>query len=68
MTNISTPRHVRRIADLSVAEFSDAKGISQKTCRNWIAAGIIRAERIGPRLIRIPASELERIGRPIAAA
>jgi excisionase family DNA binding protein len=56
------------IPDLSAAEFAAAKGVSIRTVRNWIAAGYVRATRVGPRLVRIPASELDRIGTPIEVA
>jgi excisionase family DNA binding protein len=52
---------------LSPAEFAAANGISISTVRNWIASGYVRATRVGPRLIRIPASELDRISMPIAS-
>jgi excisionase family DNA binding protein len=54
--------------DLSVAEFAALKGVTTRTVRKWIAAGYVKAERVGPKLIRIPASELERVGNPISAA
>ena len=54
--------------DLSAAEFAAAKGVSVRTVRNWIAAGYVRPTRVGPRLVRIPATELERISTPIEVA
>lgn len=53
---------------LSIRDFAEAIGVSTKTCRNWIGSGYVRAERVGPRLIRIPASELDRIGTPVGGA
>jgi excisionase family DNA binding protein len=58
----------RPMPDLSVAEFAALKGVTTRTVRKWIAAGYVKAERVGPKLIRIPASELERVGNPISAA
>ncbi|MGV8973374.1 MAG: helix-turn-helix domain-containing protein [Rhodoglobus sp.] len=66
----STPRKPQPQVPVwvSIRDASEALHVSTRTIRNWISAGHIGAERVGPRLIRIPASELERIGRPIAAA
>lgn len=50
----------------SIAEAALRVGVSRKTIRNWIAAGIIDAERIGPRLIRVDMDSLESVGRPLA--
>lgn len=61
-------RHPRQLPDLSAAEFAALKGVTTRTVRKWIAAGYVKAERVGPKLIRIPASELERVGNPIRSA
>lgn len=53
---------------LSVRDAAESLGVTEKTIRNWIAAGHIKADRVGPRLIRIPSSELARIGTPVGAA
>jgi len=53
---------------LSIRDFAEAMGVSTKSVRNWIAAGYVKAERVGPRLIRISASELGRIGTPVGGA
>ena len=57
-----------RPSRLSIRDFAEAMGVSTKSVRNWIAAGYVKAERVGPRLIRIPASELDRIGTPVGGA
>ncbi len=51
--------------DLTVAQFAALKGVATRTVRSWIAHGYVRAVRVGPRLVRIPATELDRIGTPI---
>jgi excisionase family DNA binding protein len=38
---------------LSIAQVADATGFSDKTVRRWIEDGILPANRIGPRCIRI---------------
>lgn len=57
-----------RPAWVTVRDAAEALAVSEKTIRNWLAAGHLKADRVGPRLIRIPASELDRIGRPVGAA
>lgn len=55
-------------AALSIREFSQAANISDDTTRRRIADGTIQAFRVGKRLIRIPASELDKLMRPIPSA
>lgn len=50
---------------LTPAEFAAAMSISIRTVRNWITTGVITATRVGPRLIRIPATEIQRAAVPI---
>lgn len=50
---------------LTPAQFADAMSISTRTVRNWINSDYVQATRVGPRLIRIPASELTRIAVPL---
>ncbi len=52
---------------LTPAQFATAMSVSTRTVRNWINAGVIHATRVGPRLIRIPATEIHRVATPIAA-
>lgn len=47
--------------NFSVHEVAAVAGTSEKTIRNLIARGQIRVARVG-RAVRIPASELERLG------
>lgn len=45
---------------LSVAQAAEWLGVSERTVRNFIARGELRAKRIGPKLTRIdPADVLE---------
>lgn len=46
---------------LSVTEFAARAGVSTKTVRRWIKAGLITAVRIGPKLIRINPNDLTRL-------
>lgn len=52
---------------LTIAEFAQALNASPATVRRMIARGDLRAYRYGPRLIRIPHTELERIARPVTS-
>lgn len=42
-------------------------GVSIDTVRRLIARGELRAERVSPRAIRIPRSELMRASRPVTS-
>ncbi|MFE6255848.1 hypothetical protein [Agromyces sp. NPDC057865] len=48
-----------------IAQVAENEGVTDKTVRRWIAAGLIYAERIGPRVIRVDLDSVERAGRPI---
>lgn len=49
---------------LSIAESADRLGINYETFRRWIVKGIVkRVKRVGPRLLRVPESEVERLSR-----
>ncbi len=50
---------------LTPAQFAHAVGVNTRTVRNWIKTDFIHATRVGPRLIRIPATELQRIAKPL---
>jgi excisionase family DNA binding protein len=51
----------------SVAEFVRTTGTGQRTVRRWIADGRVRTVKLG-RLVKIPVSEIGRIGRDGIAA
>ena len=50
---------------LSIAEACAVYGVHRHTIRRWIAAGILPAVKVGPRLYRIRADDLSRIGEPV---
>lgn len=56
------------MSHLSIQEAANVLGVAPKTVRRWISQGIIPAQRIGPRLIRIRQADLEGLGRRIPAA
>jgi excisionase family DNA binding protein len=53
---------------LTIKQAAELKAVSTKTIRRWIALGLLPAERLGPRLIRIRHDDLEAVGRRIPAA
>jgi len=53
---------------LSVYDVSVILHCSEKTVRNFVSAGLIEAVRFGPRMLRIDASELDRLASPVTAA
>lgn len=50
----------------TISEAADRKQVSEATIRRWIDRGLVRAERIGPRLIRVDLESLDTMGQPIA--
>jgi len=53
---------------ITIRQAAELKAVSTKTIRRWIALGLLPAERVGPRLIRISPDDLEAVGRRIPAA
>lgn len=49
----------------TVQEAADYLSVSAKTIRRYITAGLIRAERIGPKLIRVDMSSLDLVGQTL---
>ena len=48
-------------AGLAPKEFAKITGRGEATIYRWIKSGVVRAVRIGPRLLIIPMGEIERI-------
>lgn len=46
---------------LSIQDVAVILGVHENTVRNWIAEGILVAVRVGPKLLRVPRSELTRL-------
>jgi len=53
---------------LTVQESAALVGVSHKTVRRWISSGRLTAYKMGPRLVRIDAAELDGMLRPIPTA
>lgn len=54
--------------DFTIAEAARRKQVTPRTIRRWIAAGVLPAYRVGPKLIRIKPADLDAVGRRIPAA
>lgn len=46
---------------LSIQDTARLLSVSEHTIRNWIQRGTLKAVRLGPKLWRIPRTELQRI-------
>ncbi|WP_127475055.1 helix-turn-helix domain-containing protein [Microbacterium sulfonylureivorans] len=51
----------------TIQQAADTAQVSDKTIRRWVAAGLIEAQRFGPRLIRVDMTSLEALGRPLTS-
>jgi excisionase family DNA binding protein len=60
----STPRRSYE----SIAAAADRMGVSTRTLRRRIADGSLRAYRLGPRIIRLDAAEVDRLMVPVPTA
>lgn len=58
----------RRPELISQQEAAARCGVHPKTIRRWTAAGLINAYRVGPRLIKVDAAELDKVLRPVGGA
>ena len=49
----------------TIREGADYLKVSTKTIRRYITQGLIEAERVGPRLIRVNLASLDNLGRSL---
>ena len=49
----------------TVQEAADYLKVSTKTIRRYITQGLVEAERVGPRLIRVNLASLDKLGRSL---
>ncbi|GAA4147122.1 excisionase family DNA-binding protein [Leifsonia shinshuensis] len=50
---------------LTIREAAELLRVDHKTIRRYISAGRIKAERVGPRLIRVSSASLNALGRAL---
>jgi putative resolvase len=46
---------------VSIRRAAALLGVHEDTVRRWVKAGLVEASRIGPKLLRIPRSEIARL-------
>ena len=49
----------------TVQEAADYLKVSTKTIRRYISQGLVEADRVGPRLIRVNLASLDNLGRSL---
>lgn len=50
---------------ISLNDAAERLGVNYRTIRRWIAAGKMDAVRVGPRLLKIDAAQLDRVMSPV---
>jgi excisionase family DNA binding protein len=53
---------------VTLQEAADYYGVTDRTVRRLIADGYLPAERLGPRLLRIRAADLDKVGQQVPSA
>lgn len=53
---------------ISIQAAAEAADVSPRTIRRWIAQGLLPAHRVGPRLVKVYASDVNRLVHPIPTA
>lgn len=49
-----------------ISEAAERKGVSVRTMRRYITQGLVYAERVGPKLIRVDLESVDEMGKPLA--
>lgn len=55
-------------AGMSPEEVALYYGVDVDTVRRWIKSGKLNATRVGPRLLRIAAADVEALAKPVTSA
>jgi excisionase family DNA binding protein len=58
---MSEPVEIVHPPSMSIAQVAAAAGCSTATIGRWIQQGRIKAFRVGPRTVRVPIAEVERL-------
>ena len=53
---------------LTVKQVAAYFQVSERTVRRWMASGLLKAVKVGPRQVRIRRAELERVQRSVRSA
>ena len=51
---------------LTIPQVAEHFSVDPRTIRRWISSGVLPARRVGPRVIRVSADDLGRVGRTLA--
>ena len=62
------PQIERTVEPETIGSAADRLQVTTKTVRRWIAEGRLTGYRVGPRLLRVDAHEVDELLRPIPAA
>lgn len=66
---IPSNRRERRHPELiGLQEAADRTGLSYRTIRRYIASGQLNAVRVGPRLLKVDAADVDKLMRPVGGA
>ncbi len=65
MSRRSRPQSISVPKRLGILESADYLGVDECTVRRWIRNGTLRANRVGPKLVRIDVAELDKLIQPI---
>nr|WP_082966254.1 helix-turn-helix domain-containing protein [Mycolicibacter sinensis] len=61
-----TNRRERRHPELiGLTEAAERCGVHYRTIRRWIASGQLKAVRVGPRLLKVDAAQLDAMLQPL---
>ncbi|MGB5796882.1 MAG: helix-turn-helix domain-containing protein [Mycolicibacter algericus] len=64
--NQSRNRRERRHPELiGLTEAAERCDVNYRTIRRWIAAGRLKAVRVGPRLLKVDAAQLDAMMQPL---
>ncbi|MCA2302733.1 helix-turn-helix domain-containing protein [Mycobacterium intracellulare] len=53
---------------LTIAQAADILGVHPISVRRYISRGVLRGYRVGPRMIRLRAEDVEALHKPIGGA
>lgn len=59
--NATTQRHQL----VSISQASEYADVNPRTIRRWIAAGLLRGYRVGPRLLKVDLHDVDAMLKPI---
>ena len=65
---MSPPKNPRTPQFIGLQEGADRCGVHYRTMRRWIADGRINAVRVGPRLLKARADDLDALLQPVGGA